>query len=245
MLAMTDEGEPAPPVEIVIERQLDHGSRAKVDAGATDLTDASDAAPVAGAANEETAAPAPTFHDVGVDRLGAALGTVADSVAQARDRKAEAAVLAMAGPGNRFADLLPDRTAQVVQATPLPTGDVITMLEAGGSVSPTLTGLTKRAGSASERVAVFDGLLQLSRPSTRRRVELRIYPTASGNLTVLELLPRRVWMPQTRRYLAAGVPAITELTDHLELVARQHAQGAQDTEPPTTPAAATRRSGHK
>ena len=231
---MTDDGELAPPIEIVIERQLDHGSRARADTRteAADLTGAS-APPAANGANQDAAAPAgsaanqdvaeavPTFHDVGGDRLGAALGTVADSVAQARDRKAEAAVLAMAGPGSRFADLLPDRTAQVVQATPLGTSDVITMLEAGGSVSPTLTGLTKRAGSASERVAVFDGVLHLSRPSTRRRVELRIYPTASGNLTVLELLPRRVWMPQTKRYLAAGVPAITELTDDLERVARQ------------------------
>ena len=106
------------------------------------------------------------------------------------------------------------RIAQVVQATPVDATLVVELIRSNAARA-TLLALDADDPAVGRGDVVFPGRLRM-RGRTRRRVELRVYPTASGNLTVLELLPRRSWMPQTRRYLRAGVPAITELSDAIE-----------------------------
>jgi hypothetical protein len=106
------------------------------------------------------------------------------------------------------------RIAQVVQATPVEATRVIELIRSNAAQVPLLA-LAADDPAVGRGDVVFPGRLRMP-GGTRRRVELRIYPTASGNLTVLELLPRRSWMPQTRRYLRAGVPAITALSDAIE-----------------------------
>lgn len=111
------------------------------------------------------------------------------------------------------------RIAQVVQATPIDAGRVVELIRADAACVPLLV-LDTGQPAVGRGDVVFPGRLRMP-GGTRRRVDLRIYPTASGNLTVLELLPRRSWMPQTRRYLRAGVPAITALSDAIEAAAQQ------------------------
>lgn len=107
----------------------------------------------------------------------------------------------------------PDRSAQVVQATNVTPQEAAAFL---GSISEFKDQL--RVVSVTERGPnEFEVRAQLRmRPTGWRAVKLRIYPTPSGNLSVIEMLPQRSWMPQTERYLAAGVPAITALTDQME-----------------------------
>lgn len=108
----------------------------------------------------------------------------------------------------------PDRNAQVVQATR------VTPHEAAGFLRSASSQLDDRlrVDSVTERSqGQFEIQARLHvRRTGWRKVMLRIYPTPSGNLSVIEMLPRRAWMPQTERYLAAGVPAITSLTDLIE-----------------------------
>jgi len=166
---------------------------------------------------EDNGEAAPNFHSVGADPLAKAVSSVADSLAAARTARSEAAAIGMANQSSRFSDLLPERTAQVVQATRAPARHVIQVLRArvdGEPFNDTLW-LTGSTDTGRNDVGIFEGSLAMRWPSTRRRIELRVYPTSSGNLTVLELLPKRIWMPQTRRYLAAGIPAISAMTREL------------------------------
>lgn len=108
----------------------------------------------------------------------------------------------------------PDRTAQVVQVT---------------SRGPAAVGelLTARIGQTHGRLRILDVVMRSPRQFSAearlrvrgtgwRSVTLTVYPTPSSNLTVIEMMPRRAWMPQTKRYLAAGVPAITAFREDLE-----------------------------
>lgn len=164
--------------------------------------------------------PAPT-HVVGNDRLANLVTAVGDSVAELREQRRSDA---MAGVGGGvLSTVLPERIAQIIQGTLTPLDVVVALLNDGIAGAAHGRPLRIEAGTAPtvlEGVASYRGSLRLSRPPTRRPVDLRVYPTASGNLTVLELLPRRRWIPQTERYLSAGVPAITELTDAIENAAR-------------------------
>ncbi len=159
-------------------------------------------------------------HVVGNDHLASLVTAVGDSVAELREqRRADA----MAGlSGGVLSTVLPERVAQIIQATQVPL-DLVLALMADGIAGPD-HGRALRLDSTIEPVvesgvATYRGRLTMTRPPTRRPVDLRIYPTASANLTVLELLPRRRWMPQTERYLSAGVPAVSELTDAIEAAA--------------------------
>ena len=51
--------------------------------------------------------------------------------------------------------------------------------------------------------------------SRRRRATLRAYPSPSSNLTVLQLIPARRRLFQTRAFVRAGVPAIATLSARL------------------------------
>lgn len=108
----------------------------------------------------------------------------------------------------------PDRASRVVQATTVNPNEVVAFLTGRiGQVNPRLriTAVEERTRnqvSANAQLRV--------RGTGWWGVELTIYPTPSANLTVIEMMPRRAWMPQTRRYLAAGVPAITGLRADLE-----------------------------
>ena len=152
-------------------------------------------------------------HVVGTDRLGALVGAVSDTVDDIRDQRPDGA------DTSALSAVLPERVAQVIQATQVPVDVVVALL------TDTAIGRTGalRLDPAPPRitggVATFHGRLRLQRPPGRRHVDLRVYPTTSANLTVLELLPRRRWMPQTERYLRAGVPAVSELTDRIEAAA--------------------------
>lgn len=113
------------------------------------------------------------------------------------------------------------RTAHVVQATRVGVDVVVAMLTAalgadvaGNPGALRLEGSTTRENGDTE----FVGRLRMSR-HTWRRVRILAYSTPSENLTVLEMLPARSWVRQTRRYLRAGVPAMTALTDELEAAA--------------------------
>jgi hypothetical protein len=108
----------------------------------------------------------------------------------------------------------PDRSAQVVQATQVGPQEVGEFLRARVGEPHDQLRIESVVGRTPSQ---FEAKAQLHvRPSGWRGVTLTIYPTPSANLTVIEMLPRRAWMPQTTRYLAAGVPAITELTDQIE-----------------------------
>lgn len=157
---------------------------------------------------------------VGNDRLAALVFAVSDNVAELRAQQ-RAETSGGGATGSAMATVFPEKTAQVVQATQTPL-DLVLALLAGGVVDESSKRLTLDDAvtpTIADGVASFAGRLRLRRPPGRRLVDLRVYPTASHNLTVLELLPKRPWMAQTDRYLAAGVPAITELTDAIEAAA--------------------------
>ena len=156
-------------------------------------------------------------HTAGRDPIGDAIGSVAESVEQHRAQRAQAA--AQYRGSSALANLISQRVAQVVQATKVEFPEVLELIQTEVRTATQLRILDHTPGSA-DKPDIFDGYLRLRRPPTRRRIELRVYPSASGNLTVLELLPRRGWMPQTKRYLQAGVPAITDLTDRIEAAAQ-------------------------
>lgn len=168
-----------------------------------------------GAPDTDVKAPEPEFHTVGRDPLGQVAGAMSDTVAHLRAQRLESRAAAIGTGRGSNHDHAIERMAQVVQATPVDIDVVLGLLTDGTVRSATNLRLTGEPG-VRNGVVLFDGYLRLRRPPTRRRIELRVYPTASGNLTVLELLPRRDWMPQTKRYLRSGVPAITDLTDRIE-----------------------------
>ncbi len=162
--------------------------------------------------------PTPT-RVVGNDRLAALVFAVSDNVAELRSQ--QRAESHAGASGGAIASVFPEKTAQVVQATQTPL-DLVLALLADGVASDASRRLTLDQATdpvIAEGVATFPGRLRLKQSPLRRSVDLRIYPTASHNLTVLELLPRRRWVPQTDRYMAVGVPAITELTDAIEAAA--------------------------
>ena len=117
-------------------------------------------------------------------------------------------------PAGRNSLWWPDRTAQVVQVTnrrPAAVGEL----------------LIARIGETHGRLRILDVVVrsptQFSAEAQLRLrgtgwsgVTLTVFPTPSTNLTVIEMMPRRAWMPQTKRYLAAGIPAITDLRAELE-----------------------------
>lgn len=179
----------------------------------------SDAPPTAAASDIE-AAPPPSFHAVGSDPLGAVAASVADTVAEIRRHREEVRATEQATNQAARHDLAMERLAQVVQATSVPLEAVLLLLRTSVPRAEHLE-LTDREPDVRDGVAVFNARLKQRRPPMARRVELRVYPTTSGNLTVLELLPTRAWWGQTRRYLEAGVPAITDLTDRLEAAAAE------------------------
>lgn len=113
--------------------------------------------------------------------------------------------------------LLPKRKAQVVQGTQLPLDQVLNLLTSP-DFFPRRSAFRLRPESLhdTDGEQVLTGTMRMALGPLRRQIQLRLYPTPSGNLTVLELLPKRRWMPQTRRFLRAGVPTITKLTDKLE-----------------------------
>ncbi|MEM7287090.1 MAG: hypothetical protein AAF480_12120 [Actinomycetota bacterium] len=165
-------------------------------------------------------------HVVGTDRLGHVVSVVSDTVEAIREQRREEQMAA----GGTSTTMFPERQAQVIQATKVPFVDVIALL-AQGLTAPGLA-LDDTVPRADEGIAIFPGRLRMKILPLPRVVELRVYPTASSNLTVLELQPRRKWMPQTRRYLSAGVPRITELTDRIE---RAAASGARHPARPNPP----------
>ena len=159
-------------------------------------------------------------HTVGRDPFGEAIASVAESVEQHRTQRAQAS--SQYRGSSALTNLISQRVAQVVQATKVPFPDVLQLIQTEVRAAKQLRILEHTAGDPN-KPDTFDGYLRLRRPPTRRRIELRVYPSASGNLTVLELLPRRAWMPQTKRYLESGVPAITDLTDRIEAAASDEA----------------------
>ncbi len=151
---------------------------------------------------------------MGSDRLAQVVTIVSDTVDQIREQRREEQMAAGTGGS---ATLFPERQAHVIQATQVPFPDVLALL-AQGLATPRLR-LDGTTPVADDGIAVFTGRLRMRIVPVRRRIELRVYPTQSSNLTVLELQPLRTWMPQTRRYLGTGVPTITDLTDRLERAA--------------------------
>lgn len=108
----------------------------------------------------------------------------------------------------------PDRHAQVVQATKVEPGRVGQHVSDRVGLVHNQLRIDSTARTARGQFEA-DGQLYLGL-ARWREVTLRIYPTPSANLTVIEMLPRRAWMPQTARYLAAGVPAVAELIRQIE-----------------------------
>ncbi|MFN3218001.1 MAG: hypothetical protein ACE367_16015 [Acidimicrobiales bacterium] len=149
-------------------------------------------------------------HVVGHDRLAdvvATFGSTLESIRASQGRAPRHNLPTGSGTNQK-------RIAQVVQATPIDATRVVELIRSNAARIPLLA-LDADDPAVGRGDVVFPGRLRMP-GGTRRRVELRVYPTTSGNLTVLELLPRRSWMPQTRRYLRAGVPAITALSDAIE-----------------------------
>lgn len=208
-LLSTDQGsapppEPEPPVQVVIGAPVPGlGLPGRETAGGQH--DADDAA-------IETV----VDHDaIGHDTVGELLINLKDY----RDRRQVSAMASRAPMGSPVASFFQKRTAQVMQATLVDLPEVLTALT-DPAFWDDIKGLSVDASSASatDREVVLEGRLRMPR-GFRRKVQLRVYPTPSENLTVLELLPLRRWMPQTRRYLRAGVPAITALKDRIEAAA--------------------------
>ena len=160
-----------------------------------------------------------TSQVVGADRLAQVVTVVADTVEQVREQRRTERMAA----GSGGTTLFPERQARVIQATQVRFADVLAVL-AQGVATPGLR-LDSTVPTAQHGIAVFTGRLRMRSGPVARRVELRVYPTQSSNLTVLELQPQRTWMPQTRRYLRAGVPAITDLTDRIERAAAAGERG--------------------
>lgn len=168
------------------------------------------AVPITGPDGEQL--PEWSGHLVGHDRLADVVEGVSATLEQMRDHRREAR--ARNTGAARETSLLPERVAQVVQGTQVDLGSVLALL-ASGLATPALE-LDESPPDTERGMAVYEGRLRMPGPLPRRRVVLRVYPTASANLTVLELLPRHPWVRQTRTYLRAGVPAITDLTDRIE-----------------------------
>ena len=208
---MADERPPRPEVEVLFEGDADQ------------IVDV----PILGDAwKQESDEPEPS-HVVGNDRLGHVVSVVSDTVEAMREQRREEQMAA----GGTSTTMFPERQAQVIQATQVPLADVLALL-AQGLTTPGLE-LDDTVPRTDDGIAVFPGRLRMKILPLPRSVELRVYPTASSNLTVLELQPERKWMPQTRRYLSAGVPRITELTDRIE---RAAASGPRHTvRPPDAP----------
>lgn len=167
--------------------------------------------------------PPPPTHVVGNDRLAALVTAVGDSVADLRDQRRSEAMTGTAA-GGRGAPLFAEQEPQVVQATQTPLDLVLALLADG--VADRAARRRLRLGHTTQPqleygMAAFAGRLRLRPRPLHRRVTLRVYPTASHNLTVLELVPDRhlPWLSRTDAFLAAGVPAITELSDAIETAA--------------------------
>ena len=207
---MADDRAPRPEVEVLFEGDADQ------------VVDV----PILGDAWQPEDAVGDPSHVVGSDRLGHVVSIVSDTVETIREQRREEQMAA----GGTSTTMFPERQAQVIQATQVPLADVLALL-AQGLTTPGLD-LDDTVPTANDGIAVFPGKLRMKVLPLPREVELRVYPTASSNLTVLELQPRRKWMPQTRRYLSAGVPRITELTDRIE---RAAASGARHSARPSAP----------
>ena len=207
---MADDRAPRPEVEVLFEGDADQ------------VVDV----PILGDAWQPEDAVGDPSHVVGSDRLGQVVSIVSDTVETIREQRREEQMAA----GGTSTTMFPERQAQVIQATQVPLADVLALL-AQGLTTPGLD-LDDTVPTANDGIAVFPGKLRMKILPLPREVELRVYPTASSNLTVLELQPRRKWMPQTRRYLSAGVPRITELTDRIE---RAAASGARHSARPSAP----------
>ena len=207
---MADERTPRPEVEVLFEGDADQ------------VVDV----PILGDAWRDDDAVGDPSHVVGSDRLGHVVSIVSDTVETIREQRREEQMAA----GTTGTTMFPERQAQVIQATKVPLGDVLALL-AQGLTTPGLD-LDDTIPTADDGIAVFPGRLRMKILPLPRVVELRVYPTASSNLTVLELQPRRKWWPQMRRYLSAGVPRITELTDRIE---RAAAAGQRHRARPTPP----------
>ena len=147
-----------------------------------------------------------TFGD---DIVTQAVASVEDWIDRARETFAPPPV-----EGTRSTNpLLPKRFAQVIQATHTPMADVLAALDDRTGVwrdRLRIDGRLPSPKSTGRRETMYGARLRMPILG-RRRVTLRVYPTPSTNLTVIEMLPKRRWMPQTRRYLHAGVPAVTTL----------------------------------
>lgn len=153
-------------------------------------------------------------EQLGDDRFGRVASAVSDAVDRQRGPDGPSRP-GGGGSASGLSQLLPDRTAQVVQATLVPHADVLALLDDPAVARRPDAAIELWPAGVHDGDHHFDGSLRSGR-FTRRAVTLRVYPTPSANLTVLELLPKRQWMPQTKRYLRAGVPAITALTDAIE-----------------------------
>ncbi len=121
--------------------------------------------------------------------------------------------------------------AQIVQATRLSPTIVVNHLNRGTSTGRLFRRLAITRGTATVRVAdgdrasgtpnagrnevAFEGHLWAVFPPVRR-VVVRVYPSASNNLTIIEVLPTRLWTGSTRWFIRAGVHAVTALTDEIE-----------------------------
>ena len=135
--------------------------------------------------------------------------------------------------------------AQILQATKSPPTEVLAFLNQGAVAGRFLRKLKIDRGSATVQLAsgqLASGQLaseQLARSDTKasskggrhevlltatlftvfpllRKVAVRVYPSASQNLTIIDVLPLRSVPGSTKWFIAAGVAAVTELTDRIE-----------------------------
>lgn len=152
-----------------------------------------------------------TLPETGPDRVGRAMAEAGAAIAEARRTTGyEHDGLPSGGTSLWW----PDGTAQVVQATSIKPKAVAVFLASRIGQANRYFRITSVVARTSSQ---FNANAQLRiRGTGWRDVTLKIYPTPSANLTVIEMMPRRAWMPQTKRYLAAGVPAITELKEEVE-----------------------------
>ena len=122
---------------------------------------------------------------------------------------------------------------QILQATRSSPNEVVAFINEGIAIGPWGRRLTIARGSARIRVSdgdrqvatsaaqvlrnevVFAGRLWAGYPPARS-VNVMVYPSASQNLTVIEVLPIRIWPGSTSLFLRAGVASITQLTDEIE-----------------------------
>ncbi len=113
----------------------------------------------------------------------------------------------------------------VIAPVPVLPGLASRTLHDGGVFVEPLPGLTVDVDSleVDSQGSSWDVTVRCKRFGPRRRrsrrATLRAYPSPSANLTVLELVPTRRRLVQTRAFVEAGVPAIATLSGRIASVA--------------------------